>query len=572
MLRRNPARKTWRRTTWSPYGAHGAGRQLAWDVPAGEWEILRIGYTATGARVSTSSDSWPGLAIDYMDRTALESYWQREIEPLIADAGPLAGKTLKYAVTDSWELGGINWTEHFRQEFRKRRGYDATPYLPSSPAASLIAAIPAIGFWGLRRTVADLVAYNHYAAFAALAAKHGMGIHPESGGPHGAPIDALLNLGFSAFPQMEFWATSKTHRVLDEDRFFVKQGSSAAHIYGKTVTAAEGFTSIGPQWEESIWNNLKPNFDREICEGLNLLIWHTFTSSPAEMGRPGQEYFAGTHLNPNSTWWEQSRAFLAYINRTQFLAQQGLAVADVLYYYGDFVPDFVRLKPSDPAHVLPGYDYDACNEDVLLHRLSYRDGRLVLPDGMSYRVLVLRELQSISPAALVKIAELVRAGATVIGPKPLRATGLKGDAEVARLAAELWDGGRVIAGRTARAVLVSKGVQPDFEFAASQPGANLDYMHRKDAAADIYFVSNQTDRTETAEVTFRVSNRAPELWYPDTGEIRPALVYGATNDGRTAVPLRLAPYGSLFVVFRKTAAAHYVSISRDGRPGLGRYR
>jgi len=545
--------------------------RLSWQVPEGEWEVLRFGYTASGARVSTSSQPWQGLALDYLDRGALESYWRQVVAPLIADAGPLAGRTFKYLVTDSWELGGVNWTANFRDEFRKRRGYDPLPYLPVF-AGRLVDSRDASNRFlnDLRRTIGDLVAERHYAVFAELAGRHGMGIHCESGGPHGAPVDALLNLGLNAFPQMEFWAQSKTHRVRDEDRFFVKEAASAAHIYGKTLVAAEGFTTIGPHWEESIWDNLKPSFDRAVCEGLNLLIWHTFTCSPRQMGKPGQEYFAGTHFNPNITWWEQSPAFLSYINRTQFMAQQGHFVADALYYYGDHVPNFVRLKPSDPAGVLPGYDYDVCNEDVLLRRLSVKNGRITLPDGMSYALLVLPDVDVISPAALRRVRDLVRDGATVIGGKPQRSTGLGGDDEVARISAELWGGrrtgkGRVIAGRTARQVLAADGLQPDFEFTA-QPGANLDYIHRRTPEADIYFVSNQGDRPEVIDAIFRVTGKAPELWSPETGEIRRQAFFRSTDDGRTTLPLPLHAYGSVFVVFRKPAGEHFTSVAKDGRP------
>ena len=536
--------------------------RLVWDAPAGEWEVLRFGYTCTGARVSTFSDGWDGLAIDYLDPAAFQAYWREVVAPLIRDAGPEAGKTLKYLVTDSWELGGINWTPHFREEFRKRRGYEITPWLPVY-AGRLVDSRDASNRFlnDLRRTVADLVA-DHYRLFASMAARHSLGIHPESGGPHGAPVDALLNLGISAFPQMEFWANSKTHRVKDEDRFFIKQCSSAAHIYGKTFCAAEGFTTIGPQWEESIWDNLKPNFDRAVCEGLNLLVWHGFVSSPKEMGLPGQEYFAGTHFNPNVTWWNQSAGFLGYINRVQFLMQQGHFVADALYYYGDHIPNFVRLKTEDPARVLPGYDYDACDLETLLNRVSVKDGRLVLPDGMSYALLVLPELENISPLALAKVRALVNAGATVTGPRPKRATGLEGDGEVVRLAAELWDSGRVLQGRTAREVLAGKGVPPDFE------GAGLDYIHRRTGEADIYFVSSQSDRGVSVKAIFRVGGKAPELWDPATGNIRPLAVYEATAGGRTTVPITLEPYGSAMVVFRKPAGAHFVSIGGPAEAAL----
>jgi hypothetical protein len=534
-----------------------ASGRLDWEVPAGEWEILRFGYTPSGAEVSTSSERWQGLAIDYLDPKAFETYWRDVVAPLVDDAK--SSKSLKYLVTDSWELGGVNWTPALREEFRARRGYDLLPYLPVF-AGRLVESRDASNRFlnDLRRTVADLIADRHYKVFAAEAERSGLGIHPESGGPHGAPIDALLDLGIGAFPQMEFWAKAKTHRVRDDERLFVKEAASAAHIYGKRLVAAEGETSIGPQWEESIWDNLKPTFDRAVCEGLNVLVWHTFTCSPKEMGRPGQEYFAGTHFNPNITWWNQSTGFLSYINRVQFLMQQGLFVADVLYYYGDHVPNFVRLKAADPARVLPGYDYDVCNEDVLLHRVSVKDGRLVLPDGMSYRVLVLPDVDVISPAAMRKVRDLIAGGATVVGRVPRHSSGLLGEEEVAKIAEHL-----VPAGTQAREILAAKGIQPDFE--VDRAGVQIDYIHRRAGDADIYFVSNQGGSAEALTATFRVAGKAPELWIPETGAIQPLFVYDSAGDGRTKVRLRLDPYGSAMVVFRKPAGEHFTSVSGNAR-------
>lgn len=147
----------------------------------------------------------------------------------------------------------------------------------------------------------------------------------------------------------EFWAWSPQHRIGEPNRFFVKQPASAAHTYGRPLVFAEGFTTIGLHWQETLWDNLKPAFDYAACEGMNVLVWHAFVCSPEAMGIPGQQYFAGTHLNPNTTWWPMSAAFFAYINRCQFMLQQGLFVADACYYYGDHVPNFAQLKSSNPA-------------------------------------------------------------------------------------------------------------------------------------------------------------------------------------------------------------------------------
>jgi hypothetical protein len=603
----------------------GQDGTLRWDVPAGVWDILRFGYTLNDhCRVSTCSQGWHGYALDPFDAQAFRTYWDAVVEPLLADAGSLAGKTLKYLHTDSWEVEVANWTPTLREEFRRRRGYDLLPYLPVIAGWIVDSRVASDRFLNdFRRTMGDLAIANHYQLFRDGAHRHGMQIHPESGGPHAVPIDAQQCLGFNDAPMSEFWAWSWRHRVGDTNRFFVKQPASAAHAYGRKLVLAEGFTTIGPHWQETLWDNLKPSFDHALCEGLNLLVWHAFVCSPQEAGIPGIQYFAGTHLNPNSTWWSRSGPFFDYINRCQWMLQQGLFVADAAYYYGDHVPNFTQLKRTDPAKVLPGYDYDVVTEEVVLTRMSVRDGRLMLPDGMSYRVLVLPDRMTISLPVLRKLRELLSAGATIIGPKPVQAGTLRDypqcDTEVARLAGELWGGGegfqpsedeakmasrrkggtpsprargrdardttaavkgRVIEGKSAREVLRADGVLPDFEFTlaperdvpAAPAGTEkqaqsillkdvpiLNYLHRCVGDTDIYFVCNSSNGYTQASCTFRVAGKRPELWDPMTGGIRPAAAWSPA-DGRTVVPLELAPYGSTFVVFRRA-----VSIAAAGK-------
>jgi hypothetical protein len=560
----------------------GTNGVLRWQAPAGTWEILRFGCTiGDHSRVSTSSDGWQGYALDVLDAGTFRRYWNAVVEPLIADAGPLAGKTLKYLHTDSWEVEAINWTPTLRTEFRKRRGYDLLPFLPVLAGRMVDSRAVSDRFLAdFRKTLGDLAIDNHYRIFRDNAHRHGLEIHPESGGPHASPIDAQRCLGWDDAPMSEFWAWSWRHRIGDENRFFMKQPASAAHTYGRRLVLGEGFTTIGPHWQETIWDNLKPSFDKALCEGLNLLVWHAVVCSPAEMGLPGQQYFAGTHFNPNTTWWPKSGPFLSYINRCQFLLQQGRFAADVCYYYGDHVPNFTQLKRSDPAHVLPGYDYDVLTEEALLTRLSVRDGRLVLPDGMSYRVLVLPERTIISLPVLQKLGKLIAAGATVIGPKPIEASGLKNfprsDAAVAKVAAEIWkdcDGrsvterafgkGHLIWGKTAREVLLADGIKPDFEFSASNSDAILDYIHRTTDGAEIYFVANRSNRLEEARCTFRVAGKAPEIWDAVSGERRVAAAY-EEKDGRTTLPLEFSPCGSWFVVFHEPANKHPVTASGNG--------
>jgi len=537
---------------------------LRWGAPAGDWQIIRFGSTiGDHAFVSTCSEGWNGYALDVYDAGAFQRYWDAVVEPLIADAGSLTGKSLKYLHTDSWEVEAVNWTPTLRAEFKKRHGYDLLSWLPVITGRIVNNREESDRFLSdFRSTFGALAIDNHYRLFRDNAHKHGLLIHPESGGPHAVPIDAQRCLGWNDVPMSEFWAWSWEHRIGDENRFFVKQPASAAHTYGRKYIFAEGFTDIGPHWQESLWSNLKPAFDKALCEGMNVLVWHAFVCSPDEMGIPGQQYFAGTHLNPKVTWWKKSAPFFNYINRCQWLLQQGLFVADVAYYYGDHIPNFTQLKKSDPAKILPGYDYDVITAEALITRASVHDGRIVLPDGMNYRVLVLPEREVISLPVLQKLAELVAAGATVIGPKPVKSQTLQNypgeDAEIAAIANPLWAGqtgaGRVIAGKTAREVLLADGVSPDFEVqAVDGAGAGaFDYFHRCDGSTEIYFVASRTNVAATATMVFRVTGKAPELWDAVTGEHH-FVAAKADQNGRTSVALEFAPYGSWFVIFRSPA-------------------
>ncbi len=550
----------------------GPDGTLTWDVPAGRWQVLRFGCTlGDKCHVSTASDTWNGYALDPLDPDALGRYWNTVVTPLLEDAGPLAGRTLRYLHTDSWEIDVFNWTPSLLTEFKSRRGYDPVPFLPALAGKIVDSRDVSNRFLAdFRKTLGDLVADNHFKLMRDWAARYGVGIHPESGGPHFTAVDAQRCLGIDTVPMSEFWANSATHRVDDVVRFFVKQPASAAHTYGHLFVAAEGFTTVGPHWQETLWDNLKPSFDYACCEGLNRLVWHAFVCSPSSMGIPGQQYFAGTHLNPLVTWWSRSAPFFDYINRCQWMLQQGCFVADVCYYYGDHVPNYTQLRASDPARLGPGHDYDVITEEAVLNRLSYKDGRLVLPDGMNHQLLVLAQQPSISLPVLRRVGELVQSGAMVVGSPPATASGLAGypgsDREVADLVKALWTEAG-IQDRPSLDTLHSKGVLADFEFTGARDSSTfIRYIHRRLDDADIYFVASRGAQPESIQATFRVTGKAPEIWDPVTGDRRPATDY-AEQEGRTTVPLELGPYGSLFVVFREPAANHPAS----GRPNFAMF-
>ena len=571
--------------------------KLEWNAPAGNWTIIRYGYTCTGARTSTNSDGWEGLSVDHLNPKAFELFSKTVIIPLI-EAAQSVGKSVRFLQTDSWEMNLVSWTNSFPEEFKKFRGYDIQKYMPALAGRIVENRDVTNRFLhDFRKTIGDCVAENHYQLFYNLAHKYGMGIHPESGGPHSAPIDALKVMGISDFPQGEFWAVSNTHRIKDDERLCVKQSACVSHTNGKRFVAAEGPTSIGPQWECPP-KELKGNIDRVFCSGVNRIEWCAFMSSPKEFGLPGNEFFAGTHLNPNVTWWKQSKDFISYLNRCSYLLQQGLFVADVLFYYGDDVPNFVFLK-EDLPELNFGYDWDKCSKEIILNRVSYDGKKIVLPDGMSYRVLMLAPEKAIDLNVLKKVELLVNAGMTVISPRPEKVTGLTGfpqnDNELKTITDRLWgkiDGtkitenkvgkGRVIWGQNINNVLAGMNVKPDFAFKSTQEKTALDYIHRATDKEEFYLIANRfsrkgindfefryltnlPDRYEQVECSFRVTGKIPQLWNPKTGEITQILTYREEN-GQTVLPLLLEPEGSVFVVFKDDKEQkHVTAIQKDGK-------
>ncbi|MCC7497362.1 MAG: hypothetical protein IT160_07280 [Bryobacterales bacterium] len=520
--------------------------RLNWDIPAGQYRFLRMGHTATGQSADYFATGQKALYADHLSRKAVEFNFRAMFDRLFGK-GPLP-KSLKGIHCDSFEVSGTDWTEQIVAEFRRRRGYDPVPWLPVLESGNIdTRALSARFRQDFDRTRSDLFFDNHYRLLADLAHARGLLWQTEAGGPREISTDSLQMLGTNDIPVGEFWMECATHRVTPEERYYVKGPASAAHIYGRQFVAAEAFTSIGNHWSEDPWS-LKPVADEAFLQGVNRMILHTFDHSPEEFGKPGAVYFAGTHINPNITWWDQSHAWFDYLARCSYMLSRGLFVADVLLFNGEQVPNYVQMRHVDPR-LGPGYDYDVVNAEALLTRASAKDGRIVFPDGMSYRVLVLPGHQPMSIEVLRKIGELVGAGATVIGLPPVESIGQADyrnrDAAVKRLAAEIWAGGKVIRRRSIREVLRSRNTPPDFIAADG-----LDYIHRRDGDTDLYFIVNKENRERQSAVRFRVLGKIPELWDPATGARRLLPVY-RTGETHTEVPLHLAARESVFVVFRQ---------------------
>ncbi len=548
-----------------------ASGRLEWDAPAGDWIVLRIGRTPTGRNNHPAPEEGTGPECDKFSAAALDAHWAGFVQKCIDDAGPLAGKGKAFnnVLIDSYEVGGQNWSENFRAEFQKRRGYDPLEFLPAFTGR--VVDSPQISerfLFDVRRTISDLFAEDYYGHFKELCDAHGMTASIE---PYTGPYESMQQGAAAEIPMGEFWVGGNN---IDSS---VKLASSVGHVYGRNVIGAESFTAYPGahgRWQDDPYA-IKALGDQVFCYGINRYIFHRFAMQPWTNRWPGMTMGQwGTHFDRTSTWWEQGRAWLQYVARCQFLLQRGRFVADAAYFCGENSP--AQMRAGDPA-LPPGYDFDSIGADALKDA-TVENHQLVLKSGMRYRVLILPPSdRNISPPLLKKIRALVADGLTLVGPPPEHAPGLENypqcDQEVKATAAEIWgncDGqkitthafqkGRVYWGATMETIFAALDAKPDFEPAGK---AKLSYIHRTDGDSEIYFVSNQRDRFDAADCTFRVAGKTPELWHPDTGAMDPAPVW-REESGRTIVPLQFDPSGSVFVVFRHAANQdHVVAISKN---------
>lgn len=529
----------------------GLNGRLNWDAPPGRWTILRLGHTPTGAKTKHGRPETMGLECDKLSAAAVRAQWENYAGVLLREVKKTPGAKLAGAGIDSNEHGSQNWTRDFAQQFARRRGYDLRPFLP-------VMAGRIVGSRGqsdkilfdVRRTIADMMSDEYFGTFQKLCHDEGMTVTAQAPGIATClPSDNIQAKGRVDIPMGEFWMT-QTDGTID-----CKEAASAAHVYGLPVAAAEAFTGSKADAHPAM---MKPLADAALALGINKFTVLASVHQPWDDRKPGvtEDRFYLPYQRHN-TWWEYSAGFWNTLSRSSHMLRQGLPVADLLYHLGNDTPLKIathRMHPAPP----PGYDYDVCGDEVFIERTRVENGRIVLPDGMSYRMLVLAGGRKMSVAAARHLRDLVEAGATVLGPvKPEGsrsfADGKDGDAEVRRIADELWDTGRVMRGDSPAGALKARGVEPDFS-----PAGDLEllFAHRRIESEnrDIYFVANHSAKGVGRVVSFRIAGRVPESWNPETGEI--TAIDGWKEAGsQTQVPLVLEAHGSTFVVFRPRDAA-----------------
>jgi hypothetical protein len=583
-----------------------AGR-LKWDAPAGRWLVLRIGHTPAGGITRSAQAEANGLECDKLSKKAIETQFAAMVGKLLDDVGPLAGKTIVSTHIDSWEAGSGNWTDGFREEFRRRRGYDMLPYMPTLNGLVVESLEVSERFlWDLRETVCEMLLENYAGRLKELAKSRGLGLSIEG---YDGTCDDLRFIGRATEPMCEFWQRGCYSGMPLCD--IVEEVSSAAHVYGRPIVGAEAFTC----WRGDFLDHpaaLKPLGDWAFSAGVNRFDFSEWIVQPWPDRVPGVSFlFIGTVFHGKLTWWDQSKAWHEYIARCQHMLRQGKFVADVCFLEAEGAPHrFVAPIPIAERGAIPDrppYNFDGCPAE-LVREMKIEDGRLVLPSGMRYRLLVLPsynadsqpvmhvegnyvytasplpKVETMTPQLLRRIMELVEAGATVLGPRPSTSPSLvdfpKCDEEVKRLADDIWgenagfDGGgehqlgkgRVVWGSTPEKILAAMNVPADFTCDASLKG-KLRYTHRRiDDGTEIYFVANKVDGVVQGTCTYRALGQ-PELWHPDSGQKERLAIYEPDHDV-TRIPLRFEPHESVFVVFRPTKDNNFdtvVSLTRDGR-------
>ncbi len=548
---------------------------LNWDVPEGKWNIIRLGYSLTGRQNHPASPEATGFEVDKLNPEYVRNYFTNYLDQYKDATGGLMGeKGLQYIITDSWEAGTQNWTDNMSEEFKTRRGYDLTTWLPALIGKVVLSAEASDKFlWDYRRTLEELVAEYHYDLTTEILKERGMGRYTESHEGGRALIgDGMEVKRTAAVPMSATWTPGgfggNQEGVATRFKADVRESASVSHVYGQKYVAAESLTAMGTAWA---WSPrlLKPVADMELASGLNRFVIHTSVHQPVDDRIPGLGLGPfGQWFTRHETWSEQAIAWTTYLARSSYMLQQGKFVADIAYLYGES-HNITELFGNKLPEVPTGYEYDFVNADALQKVLKVENGTITSPGGAAYKLLVLdQSTAEMTVPVLQRIKEMVTAGVVVTGPKPVRTPSLTDDPnEFNTIVNELWADsksekpvgkGKVYSKYTLSEVLESLELKPDFVYSKPSGDTEVLYVHRKINDTDIFWVNNRKDRVEELETTFRISGKEAEIWHPETGLIE--KVSYSINNGVTAVPLHLEPNDAVFVVFRNKTKQNVYSI------------
>lgn len=503
---------------------------LLWKAPSGSWNICRYVCSSSGQQLVLPSPLSAGLTIDHFDSTAVAFHFNYIIKRLLPVLGDFRKTALKSFYLASYEARGFVWTSSLSTEFKKVNGYNIRKFIPSLFDPKLFKPeITQQVQADFRKTLSELMINNLYRKSKQICNNYGLKINSEAGGPgfplFNGPAEPLKAQGALDTPRGEFWINfSKTYiDISGKDSVdlmrVVKETAAASHIYGKGIVEEEAFTSF-QHWQEGP-SDMKPLGDRAFCDGMNKVVFHGFSHNISNSGFPGYVYHAGTHFNDKRVWWQKVKPFVDYLARISALFQNADFKADVLWYYGDQVPNSGRPKNTH-FKAGPGFDYEIINSDILLNNLSGEKGELALTNGGEFELLALEDEKKLNPDVAKKLNELEKQGVAI-----LRSQG------------------------TPYQMLQSLGVLPDINYLGIEHQL-LDFIHFSREDVDFYFIRNTQNEWISRNVSFRQKNKTPEIWNPVSGEIAPVAIFNPQGEYIT-LPVTLVPYGSCLVVFRQSS-------------------
>lgn len=524
-------------------------------IPEGDWRILRLGYTSTGAFNVPATIEGEGLEVDKFDPNALEHHFDNYVGKLVKKVNEQGIKSLKTTEIDSYEVGGQNWTRGIEKSFKDKFGYDFIPWLPlltgrviESPAHT--GAV----LQEFRQHLSDLMVENYFGEFTNLSNKHGLESYIE---PYGwGPFDELAAGGKADRLMGEFWVRDQQYNGR------VMAAISSAHVYGKKVVSAESFTSIRTvNWYGHPYF-YKHYGDEMWARGINETMFHRFAHQPNNHVKPGMTMDSiGSHIDRTQTWWSNGGTeWFKYLARGSYLLQQGVPDADFLVHLGDIAP--LRVGNANNTSVPDGFGYDYVNTDVLINRIRVENGHLVLPEGTRYRALHLTKTQYLHLKTLRKIKELVSDGATVIGDRPEKVIGLSEwpeKHEFDTIVDELWGksssndrkvlhyGKGIISTYDLEETIKVLGYVPDL-FIDGKPAHA--FAHRRIDNNDLYYFYNDEPSFKSTEIDIREGDGVPEIWHADNGTIEKITDF-VRNETRLVTTIPLEPFGSRFVLIRR---------------------
>jgi hypothetical protein len=537
-----------------------ADGSLDWQPPAGNWQVIRLGYSLTGKENHPAPPEATGLEVDKYDADAVRRYINTYLDKYLAVVGKeqMGERGIKALLNDSIESGPSNWSTHLIEEFKQRRGYGITHWLPALTGVIIGDAQKTDAFlYDFRQTLAEMIADNHYAVISEEVRKRGMTHYSEaleSGRP--SMGDGMRMRRHADIPMAAMWSFDTANNTGPAPQYWsdIREAASVAHIYGQNIVAAESLTSALSPWAFAP-KDLKPMIDMEFALGVNRPIIHTSVHQPLTDKAPGLSLFVfGQYFNRLDTWAEYAKPWVSYITRNAFMLQQGRFAADVAYFYGEEAPLTALYNDAPPTDVSNQNGFDYVNADVILDKLSNDGSEVVADSGARYKVIYLGGTsQYMSLAVLEKLAVLVKGGATLIGNNPLGSPTLMDDRErFAQLANELWSGKyakQVISANSLQQGLDKLAMSADFSYQADNADSVVMFVHRTTANSDIYYFTNRKDRTENGQFRLRKTGIQPQFFNAVSGETH-ALPY-RTEGQYTLIDYDLAAFESGYIVFEQ---------------------